>query len=614
MDGQHPILSTAFWRRPGAAKEVAGDDIYGLNARAAIAAFPGPAILFAGGGRVLAANAEAARLIRVMAAEEAPDIRVLLAGVATTGRPAVGQIFLPSDPATGETQALFYLTAIALEQANGQAQNERGVMVQARDASAEHAMRNALIESRDLYRDLSRCSSDFSWQTDENGAFTFVSAKGALGYSAQALNGRRSQNLLEQSPQNSQENPFIVRTPVENVEIAMHDVKGDIRHCRVDALPVYDKKNQWRGARGVSTDITEAKRHQQALEFMHQRESQVRAIVDAAHSSLDPAVAFSEAATRLASAIGALQCIIMSLDNKRRLRVLGASSSVNNSENLVMLSRVELEIQDAVSKNGGEPLSFSEAGVLHQVTLTTHAGVPNGAIWLQNPEKEISEKNQPVLPGGYMRSLAQTVMGHIGIAIAHDNQVRRLAELSRTDELTGLMNRRAFMEDLQQRHGHLYRVSRTGALLYIDLDNFKPVNDRFGHAAGDQVLKEFANILAGHSRIGDLCARLGGDEFAIWLEDTGAGGAEVKARHLIEKAKLLCRLAGITAAPDMPELGLSIGIAVADPGLPEQLPQLIRRADEVMYLVKRQGKGTLIVAPPAGVMASKSSAKRSRQC
>ena len=610
MGGQYPILSAAFWRRPDAPKEAAGEDIYGLDARAQIAAFPGPAMLLAAGGRVLAANGEAARLVKTLAAGDAQDIRVLLAGASATGRPAVGQIFLPSDPVTGEAQALFYLTALALEQANPQARNECRVMILGRDGSAEYAMRNALIESRDLYRDLSRCSSDFSWQTDENGAFTFVSAKGALGYSAQALNGRRSQDLLDTSSQYSQENPFIVRMPVENIEIAVHDVNGDIRYCSVDALPVYDKKDQWRGARGVSSDITEAKQHQQALEFMQRRESQVRAIVDAAHSSLDPAAAFSKAATLMASATGASQCSILSMDNKQRLRVLGESNSANNPENRVMFTRIELEIQDAISRNDADSIIFREAGVLHQVALTTHAGAPNGAIWLQNPESETAEKNQPVLPDGYIRPLVQTVTGHIGIAIAHDNQMRRLAELSRTDELTGLMNRRAFLEDLQQRHGHLHRVSRMGALLYIDLDNFKPVNDRFGHAAGDQVLKEFANILDGHSRIGDLCARLGGDEFAIWLEDTEAGGAEIKARHLIEETKLLYRLAGIAVVPDIPELGLSIGIAIADPGFPEQLPQLIRRADEVMYQVKRQGKGALIIALPAGVMANENSVKR----
>ena len=78
MGGQYPILSAAFWRRPGAAKEAAGEDNYGLDAHAQIAAFPGPAMLLAAGGRVLTANGQAARLIKALAADDAQDIRCLL--------------------------------------------------------------------------------------------------------------------------------------------------------------------------------------------------------------------------------------------------------------------------------------------------------------------------------------------------------------------------------------------------------------------------------------------------------------------------------------------------------------------------------------------------------
>lgn len=564
-------------------------------------------MLFGAVGVVLAANGEAARLLKAIEDDSAQEIRVLRAGVAATGRPATGQIFLPFDPETGEAQALYYLTAIALAPANLTpdlpAQDTRRVMILGRDGSAEYAMRNALIESRDLYRDLSRCSSDFSWQTDDNGAFTFVSAKGALGFSAQALNGRRSQDLMNQLAETPFENPFITRTPLENIEIAMHDAKGDTRYCRVDALPVYDKQNQWRGARGVSSDITESKLHQQTLEFMRQRETQVRAIVDATHRSLDTLAAFSEAASILASQADATHCVIMSLDRQHRLRVLGASTAYGDAPNYEKLAHLELRMHQSVIEHDPAPIVFMDCGFHNHLVITSHGGAPNGAIWLRSPENAFLEKPSMAPPGAPALSLAETVASHIGIAIAHDTQMHLLAELSRTDELTKLLNRRAFMEDLYQRHSHLYRSSRKGALLYIDLDNFKPVNDLFGHAAGDQVLKEFANILHGHSRIGDLCARLGGDEFAIWLEDTDEDGAEAKARHLIDEAKLLHERAGISLRTDTPPLGLSIGIAIADPRFAEQLPCLIMRADEVMYQVKRQGKGSMLIAPPTDIPA-----------
>ncbi|MSP41783.1 MAG: diguanylate cyclase [Alphaproteobacteria bacterium] len=604
MVDQTPVLPVTFWRRaaaPAAApKEPAREAIYAVDADENVSAFPGPAILFGSDGALLSANGGAERLVRAIAVGEAADVRTLLASVAATDRPAMGQIFLPADPAAGEEQALFYLTALAIEQKglpkDFPQSGARRVMLLGRDGSAEYAMRNALIASRELYRDLSRCSSDFRWQTDENGAFTFVSPKGALSYSAQALNGRRSHDLFDKGVKSPQENPFVSRASVEAVEIILRDANGEVRHCRVDALPVYDKLNQWRGARGVSTDITDARRQQQALEFLQKREMQAREIVEAANKSLDPVQAFNEAAILLAHATGAARCKILSLDNKKRLRILGVSETAGHQDYQPVLTRIELELHEMQYGQDCDPIIFQEDGQTHQITITMHAGAPNAVIWLQNPETENTPPPEDAPSQAGQRSLAQTVAGNIGVAIAHDNQMRRLAELSRTDELTGLMNRRAFMEDLHHRHGHLYRISRTGALLYIDLDNFKPVNDQYGHEAGDRVLKAFANILMGQSRIGDLCARLGGDEFAIWLEDTDAGGAEVKARHLINESRDLCRLAGIAPRPDAPILGLSVGVAVADPGFPEQLQQLIKRADEVMYQVKRSGKGSMIVS------------------
>ncbi len=603
MSAHYPILSAAFWRRSGSAGGAPEGDIYEVDALGGIAAYPGPAILFAEGGRVLAANAEAARLLKANDAQTAPEMRILLAGVAATGRPAVGQIFLPSDPLTGAPQALYYLTALALAPPNlpvdQHTPHNRRVMMLARDGSAEYAMRNALIESRELYRDLSHCSSDFSWQTDENGAFTYVSLKGALGYSAQALNGRRSQDILVEPDGAAGTNPFMAREPVENIEITILDADGGRRYCRVDAVPVYDRSNHWRGTRGVSTDITEAKLHRQTLEFMRQREAQVRAIVDATHHSLDPAKAFGDAAALLANSAAAHYCAILGFDNKRRMRVLGEFGAVQDQPGAAALSRIEVVILESQTGNDTAPIQFSEDGQLHQITCVSHGGAVNGAIWIKCHEGESGETPPPG-QDAELPSLVASVAPHMGMAIAHDNQMRQLAELSRTDELTGLLNRRAFMEDLYKHHAHLYRGSRKGALLYIDLDNFKPVNDRFGHAAGDAVLKQFANILQNHSRIGDLPARLGGDEFAIWLEETDETGASVKALNLINEAKSLHRLAGIDAPADMPPLGLSIGIAIADPQFFEELPQLINRADEVMYQVKRQGKGTLIIAPSAG--------------
>ena len=140
-----------------------------------------------------------------------------------------------------------------------------------------------------------------------------------------------------------------------------------------------------------------------------------------------------------------------------------------------------------------------------------------------------------------------------------------------------------------------YKRGAAAALVYVDLDNFKLVNDRLGHQAGDDALHRVAGILSAGARGGDLVARLGGDEFALWLEDTDEKGARVKAAALLADGRPLAALSSDEARP----LGLSVGIAVWDPVAVETLDQLVERADAAMYEVKRRGKGSALVAAPA---------------
>jgi len=576
MSAHHPSQPVSIWRRlggmpaPGAVPD----------AQAMIAAFPGPAMLLTADARVIAANTQAERLVRALERGLAEDVKTLTASVAATLRPATGQIFLPAE-SNGEDSALYALTALPLA---GQQ-----VTLMAHDNSAEYAMRQALIESRELYRDLARCSSDFSWQTDENGVFSFVSPRGALGFSAKALNGRSSLSLMQQGDDGTA--PFITRQTVENAEIQMHGANGDIRHCRVHAVPVYDRANNWRGARGVCTDVTEVLLRQQALDAMRARDDHIRSIVEATQHTLDPDHAFGEVARIIAGAMAVQHCAVLAVDNGDAVRLLGASASTGWPPPEALLNGLckACAAPDAASEN---TLDFQDADFFHQAITVAHGGAVNGAIWLRR-----EKSSNPAEVSGLPRSLAQSAANHVGIAIAHANQLRMLNNLSRTDELTGLLNRRAFTQDLQQRHAHRFRVQRPAALLYVDVDNFKPVNDTHGHATGDMVLREIARLLQRESRAGDRAARLGGDEFALWLEDTDENGARIKAQHLLDAVPALRRAVGL-AAQDKP-IGLSIGVAVVDPKNPEALDQTMQRADAAMYQVKHADKGGFYISGAA---------------
>ena len=172
------------------------------------------------------------------------------------------------------------------------------------------------------------------------------------------------------------------------------------------------------------------------------------------------------------------------------------------------------------------------------------------------------------------------------------DQLRKIllsAEQSaRTDPLTGLANSRAFYERLREEIPRLQRSDTAVAVVYLDIDNFKRINDRHGHSTGDDVLKEIAHELRGTTRAGDLVARLGGDEFAIALWDTVLPDAREMARrivHAVDRVSLSYPGTG---------LGASIGIAMLEGH--SSIDDAIRAADAAMYETKAARKRVPAIA------------------
>lgn len=206
-------------------------------------------------------------------------------------------------------------------------------------------------------------------------------------------------------------------------------------------------------------------------------------------------------------------------------------------------------------------------------------------------------------PSGVERELVihRSVVGlgqsHLNYDIIEDvserNAARRallkqkdlLADLADHDPLTKLPNRRVLDAALDRAVAHAQRGT-PAALLFIDVDDFKSVNDRQGHQAGDAVLVSIADMLTAAVRAGDVVARIGGDEFAILMEMTGVPEAGVTAGRLVSSMR--------TA---FPELGLSIG--VADLASADDAVDAIRRADHCMYEAKGRGKNRVVVGDAA---------------
>ncbi len=527
--------------------------------------FEGLALVLDGDGRLLGASPPARTLAEALDREGLPE---KLAAAALAFGPRGERVTLGD----GRT---FDFTLFPLL--------DGGVLVLARDLTFDRNLHEALVESRGRYKDIVGCSSDFAWETGADGRFVFVSPRGALGYTATELVGRHPRELLSKRQDARAPLPFASAEPLDGATVWMRRADGADACLSVACVPRFDGEGHWLGARGVCRDITEARARDEALARARARERLVVRLVNGIREEVDPERLLARAADAAGAALDVDFCWIFRIGEDGRY-YRAASHGLSDEDGPLGFLATEL----AAVSEAGEPVEMPVEGFRVLAAITRHHGARNGAVCVGRAADRAGWNEDE-------RALLAAVAEHLGIAIEQIANHEVLKRLSRTDELTGLLNRRAFDEELANRYQMARRSGRKSAILYVDLDNFKAVNDVHGHKQGDAVLKGWAAALKRYSRAGDVVARLGGDEFAVWLEDTDEAGAQAKARSLLEAARGLERYSGDAERP----LGASIGIAVLDPATGESLDGLIARADAAMYVAKHGGKGRVALAPPA---------------
>ncbi|WP_144289869.1 GGDEF domain-containing protein [Ideonella sp. A 288] len=191
--------------------------------------------------------------------------------------------------------------------------------------------------------------------------------------------------------------------------------------------------------------------------------------------------------------------------------------------------------------------------------------------------------------------LVLTLLVHGSLAsVVLLRMVARLRHLSQRDALTGLFNRAELMQQLEARHRMLVRYGEPFAVLIIDVDHFKSVNDTLGHAAGDAVLINVAQVLNASARDVDVLGRLGGEEFCVLLPHTDAASARLAA----ERLRLAIADGHITWRQHAVWLTVSVGLAHGDD--PDESPShLLERADQALYQAKHSGRNRTIVWRPS---------------
>ncbi|MEM6960277.1 MAG: sensor domain-containing diguanylate cyclase [Myxococcota bacterium] len=196
--------------------------------------------------------------------------------------------------------------------------------------------------------------------------------------------------------------------------------------------------------------------------------------------------------------------------------------------------------------------------------------------------------------GDSVRPTLQVLSNQIAVALSNAASVRRLEEMATTDGLTGCLNKRAFLEELESKLRSAERFQRQLSLIVTDIDHFKSVNDTYGHATGDVVIKELGALLMGIKRETDTVARFGGEEFCILCEETDGNGAAL----LAERAR--AALEATVFRTEMGALSVTASLGVANfPHDARTAEELFEASDKALYAAKHGGRNRVQEASSA---------------
>ncbi|GAC1343295.1 MAG: diguanylate cyclase [Acetobacteraceae bacterium] len=443
--------------------------------------------------------------------------------------------------------------------------------------------RHALLASRQRWREFGAIAADIVFEVDLENRLSFLAPDMVLGWPAADLIGRPAAGLLFESAGDIPE-AFQLANGMRHRRTWVRRADGEEVCLALSSASLVDVHGTCIGARGVAVDVTARERSEMSAASALRRAEVLDRIMDQMrHEVLAPRImhALLEALTR---AVGGRGAAVLDLAHPPEISPLLHHSG---SEPRALL----LELTSLLREHSGPPQAHSITGGLQVLTCqaTTRFGHHAAlAVW-RDPGRAWD---------GDDRQLLGSVTGLVRIVLEHEAIQRELARQARTDPLTGLLNRRAFIDETQRRIERLERDHLPGTLMFIDLDQLKPLNDRLGHDAGDAALVLTSAILRRIVRPTDIVARLGGDEFAIWLD----GFDDLTAAERAEELRITFpQEAAHFSDGETLGLSMSIGIACRQPGGAEELDELIHRADQAMYEVKRNGRGHWRVSHPEGV-------------
>lgn len=437
----------------------------------------------------------------------------------------------------------------------------------------------ALLDSRPRWRDFATLAADLVFETDAEGRFTFVAPEAPLGWAAEALLGRPGRELLAVP----EPDPFLLRSQARGLRAWLRRPDGGSACLSLALAPLHDSAGRFVGLRGCGRDISAEMAEAATQAAALRRAEALQSLVSRVRREVLAPRMLTAMLEALQTALGCAGAAVLEWPEGGQ-----PSATHRRGEDPATLLA---GLAPYLGRSGPAFLDGPDGERLALVPQQPHDGPQQALLaWRGAAQRAFDADDRHMLVA--LSDLLSVVLGNQALQ-------QRLERQARTDALTGLLNRRAFLDDLGRRLRRQAmdpaRAGRAeGALVFLDLDNFKPINDRLGHEAGDAALVAVAALLRELIRPTDLAARLGGDEFALWLEAADAAGAAARTAAICAAAARID--SGLRDGT--PPITFSIGSAIRQPGTAETPEALLARADAAMYAAKRGGRNNWVLAAP----------------
>ncbi len=439
----------------------------------------------------------------------------------------------------------------------------------ARDVTKAWEAEAALVRSEQRFRDVSIAVGEFLWETAVDGRFKFVTENvdSVLGYSAAELIDieldahNLHPQLIDETEDFSDWKETLLRTKesFSNLELNTMAKDGRLVWLLVSGVPYFDENNVFLGYRGAAMNITDRKATEEALKASEQK---LRALTESAYDS-----------TIMVDANG-----FIAFWNTAAEQLFGYTE------------------EEALGQSVHSLIAPEEDRLQAEMGMYQFAITGNGPVIGTSAETIAQHKDGTFFP--VERSIAGFQIGRDWYAVASIRDITerkaseaKLRELATTDGLTGLYNRRQFMELVEQEFARSVRYEHPLALLMLDIDHFKKINDKFGHDCGDQVLQSFAKTSILALRNTDVLGRLGGEEFGVFLPETNIEDA----REVAERLRLSIEHASIETTAGNIKITVSIGVSVLS-DTTSSFQEMIKQADVALYEAKQSGRNCVILA------------------